>query len=144
MLSLVAERSSFHLIGGLQLSRTYEEMYGVEKAAAIKAKQRGKRKSINVGKTPWNKNLTKETDSRVAKYAKKCQDTLVRLYTDSGFRSMHLATHWSKSLETREMVSKKAKEAISLRGGNQKECNPNWLGGPTDYPREFNAKLKSR
>lgn len=65
--------------------RTYEEMYGEEKAKEIKQKQGvlgddnpAKRPEVRrkigdaiKGRLPWTTGLTKETDSRVAKLAEK-------------------------------------------------------------------------
>lgn len=51
--------------------KTYEEIYGEEKAKELKKCRSEHFSKIRKGKSPWNKGLTKDTDIRVDTYAKK-------------------------------------------------------------------------
>jgi len=51
----------------IRKNKTLEEIYSIQKATEIKKKQSISR----LGKIPWNKNLTKETDIRIYKYSEK-------------------------------------------------------------------------
>lgn len=51
--------------------KTYEEIYGPEKAKQLKEQRSKHFSTIRKGKEPWNKGLTKETNNSIKKYAKK-------------------------------------------------------------------------
>jgi len=102
--------------------KTYEEMYGKEVAAQLKDRLY----VSHIGQKCWCKNLTKETDERVANTGKKVSVSLKKYYEEGG-------AVWNKDLtkETDERVAKNG-EAVGLglrnyyRNGGQ--C---WLVGLT-------------
>jgi len=107
-------------LGDRLSGKTYEEIYGIEKANEIKKKQRKKRRPYNRKHPAWNKDLTKETDPRVAKNAEHTSKTLRQRYQDSDFKERWLESHWSRNKGIREEVIQKC--IVGLRIAS---CHPN-------------------
>ena len=62
--------------GNIQIPEGEEIPSGFFRGRTITEEQRIKCGSVNVGRTAWNKGLTKETDERVAKYSNTLKETL--------------------------------------------------------------------
>ena len=71
-------------------------------------------------KPPWNKDLTKETDPRVAKNAEHTSKTMRQRYQDPDFKKRWLESHWSRNEEIREEVIQKC-----IKGFRTASCHPN-------------------
>ena len=77
------QRKAFEKYWKSLKGKTYEEIYGKKKSKILKEKRKqklleeyrdGMFRGFKKGCTPWNKNLTKETDERIKKYAKKLEN----------------------------------------------------------------------
>jgi len=138
--------------------KTYEEMYGEEKAGRIKQKigifgennpakrpeVREKISNSNRGRLPWTTGLTKETDSRVAKSAEKRRGRTKETYSGVASQAAKLGGakktpgHNKKNSEGKKRYYQEHPGVVA--GKN----NPNWQGGISDdsYPDEFNEEFK--
>lgn len=101
--------------------KTYEEIYGVEKAEELKKSRREIAFRTNLGKinrVSWNKGLTMETDERIARSSKNISLGLIKFY------SLHTVSE-----ETRQKLS------VSNSGEN------NWTTRDTPEVKEKLIKI---
>lgn len=112
------------------------------------------------GQSPWNKNLTKETDERVRKYGEKMS------ISQLGEKNHNFEKHWKLPQKTKDKLSlqrrqyykthehpkgfkdKHHTEEAKRKIGNSltKEKHWNWQNGKSFelYASEFNKKLKEK
>jgi len=105
---------------------------------------------------PWNKGLTAKTDKRVAKNVELSTATIRKQYANGRKNDIQ---HTSKALKKQTETKRKRGTIITpvKKGGTHNwggkiseamkgERNPSWAGGlsPSQYPREFNVRLKER
>lgn len=136
--------------------KTYEEVYGEEKAKEIKRRmgksisktrlllfKEGKLVTWNKGKkvgTAWNKGVHMWETREHPKGMKGHKQTEYQKKRNSEF----FKNWWKEHPEQREVLSKRMKEDNPNKEGLSGEKNPNWRGGIQNFPYgpEFTPELK--
>lgn len=83
-------------------------------------------KHYNVGKTPWNKNLTVDTDERVKLGIEKSTKTIRNQYKNG-----RISWNMGSTKETDDRVKKQAETRIKL-GLSKGEKNPSYIDGKSE------------
>lgn len=96
-------------------NKTYEEIYGIERAKKTKEK-RVKTRKENGNNTAWNKNLTKKTDIRVKKGSIKSAQTIRQKWKNPEFVKKMMG-HWSRNKKNR--LEKQVERLLNINFPNK-------------------------